>query len=87
MLKLNFIFNVGNVKSVLCLKVDLLSKPTVFLLIWLILFLHRVMDVDLKFNAIDGDTNRISHNGPYQLDEDGAPVYVFIYLCTVRLHP
>lgn len=32
--------------------------------------------MDLKFNAIDGDTNRISHHGPYQLDEDGAPVYV-----------
>jgi len=34
------------------------------------------MDDVLKFNAIDGKTDRRSHHGPYQLDEDGAPMWV-----------
>lgn len=37
-------------------------------------FIHRIMDADIKFNAVDGKIDRRSHHGPYELDDEGSPV-------------
>ena len=37
-------------------------------------YYFRVMDADIKFNAVDGKNDRRSHHGVYDIDDEGSPV-------------